>query len=600
MGVEISKLESVIEVKIDEATANLRAHDAQMKQLAQIAGQSGAAVTKAFQGTAKPIQEAGKEVQGFGARLRELLTNAKEFGGGFLSGAAAEIREHFSKTSAAATASSVEVKKATSDFGSALRQSQSVVASYSAAVLNELGKLPVVGGLFSTIGKDLENVSKFKPPKVDIEAQSFNLLAGAVRHSNQEASVGTGIIKDFKLAIGQAAAGNKTLAGTFQKLGVDIVSGLKNPAQAFGQFVKGFGNLPAVEKDAASLAVFGKTAATATPLIEGVGGALSGLEAGAAGASAALGPVGIAIGATVAVAAVAIGAVVGLGKVFIGLAQEGGDLGGKFLDLSNNTGIATEALSRYKIQAEQSGSSLEAITGAIERLERKLADAATGQEKSAKLFEILCVNAKEAAEHPQAAFDTLAVSIANIENPALRANVATTIFGRSGVNLISTFMTMRDEGAALQARMEELGIVLPRDVAAGADSVSDEFVILTGLSEQLRIKTANEMAPQMIEALHSIEGAASEITPVIVAVGGAMATLFTNTVEGARIAVGALKGFALAVAAGQNPAGAALATGFSAGQSEGAKLRGEKLAAFNTANNKDAANALAIEEELQA
>ena len=582
MAIPISSLESVIEVKMGDAIANLRAFDAAEKQVAQSAEQSGAAITKAFSSTAQPIQSAAKDVnnfgaslkqtqslssqfaaavkadfagasresQGFGARLRELVISAKEFAGGFLSGALQEVKEQFGVTSNSATATGAAIKQGADagakslqsitqqarGLGGVIGELQPAVAAFSASAFKELGaRIPVIGSLVQAVGKEFDKLATAKLPNVSAEAQSFKILAGAVAASGKETSVTTSLIKDFRGAVAQAAAGNQALAGTFQKLGVDIVGGLKNPAQAFSQFVKGFSSLSGAEKDAASLAVFGQNAATATPLIEGMGSAMSGLGAEAAGAGAALGPVGLAIGAVVAVAVAAVAAVTAVGKVFIGLAQEGADLGGKMLDLSNNTGIATEALSLYKIEAEKSGSTLEAVTGGIEKFERKLEDAASGEKKSAELLKAFGIDAKTAAENPQAAFDKLAVSIASIEDPALRVKVATELFGKSGANLISTFITMQEEGDGLKTRMAELGLTLSKDVAEGADSVGDEFVILTAVSDSLKIKVANEMGPQLVEALQAIEGAAAAITPVVVELTGAFAKMFTATVNGARV-----------------------------------------------------------------
>jgi hypothetical protein len=450
LGAPISKLEAVIEVKMEGAIADLRTFDAAEKQVAQSAQQSGAAITQAFQSTSEPIKTASKDVSSFSSTLQK----AKDVGRVF--------------------ASAVK-----GDFSGVKQAVQSVLGSG-------------VGDTIAAVGTD-------------------------------------------------AAAATQPIA----ELGSEVAA---------------------------------------------VG------EAGA-GAAAALGPVGLAIGAVVVAAVAAATAAVAVGGGLLKLAQEGAELGGRMLDLSNNTGFATESLSLYKIAAEKSGSSVEAVVGAIGRLEKKLQDAASGQKESAELFNAFGINAKQAAENPQAAFDKLAVSIASIEDPALRVKVATELFGESGSKLISTFITMQEEGDGLKSRMAALGLSLSKDVAEGADAVGDEFVILQAVSDSLKIKVANEMGPGIVEALRAIEGAAADLIPVVVKVAGAFSDLFTTTVNGSRVALGSLKGFASGALSGFD---AAIAGGIAGGLQAGQKIRDERMAAFNAETNKDAANALAIEEELEA
>ena len=355
---------------------------------------------------------------------------------------------------------------------------------------------------------------------------------------------------------------------------------MRSVGSAFASALKGdFSGLSGIIKSISGgkeFASLGASAGSAVAPTAALGAEVSGLASASTGAAAALGPVGVAIGATVVVGLAAVAVTAALGAKFLQLAKEGSDLGGKFLDLSNNTGVAVEALSKYKIEAEQSGSSLDAITSAIEKLEKKLIDAASGQEKSAKLFKALGINAKEAAENPQAAFDQLAVSIANIEDPALRVKVATELFGKSGANLISTFITMRDEGGALKARMAELGLTLSGDVVAGADAVGDEFVILQAISDSLKIKIANELAPDVVRAVQAMENAFAALAPMVISVGGTIVDMFTTTVNMARTAAASIKGFFANASGGASGAVAGAIAGYAG---EAAAIKGEAQSA---------------------
>lgn len=258
---------------------------------------------------------------------------------------------------------------------------------------------------------------------------------------------------------------------------------------------------------------------------------LKGAFGDAGGAGGSLIPIlgGVAVGlAAIAVVGVAVGA--GLARRFFEMAKEGSDLGGKMLDLSNNTGLAVKSLSFYKIAAEQSGSSVDTLVRGVELLERKLQDAASGDKKSAGLFKALGIEAKKAGEDPQKAFEDLAGKIASIEDPVLRVKVATELLGKSGANLISTFITMKEDGDALKARMTELGLVMGTDVVKGADAIGDEFVILGAVSDALKIKIARELAPQIVAGVQSIESSLAKLTPFIVNVAATFVSQFAPVV----------------------------------------------------------------------
>lgn len=260
--------------------------------------------------------------------------------------------------------------------------------------------------------------------------------------------------------------------------------------------------------------------------------------AGSAGATAAVGVAAVGVAAVAAVAGV-----IALGVELTKAAFVGSELGGRMVDLSNNTGLATQQLSLYKIAAEQSGSSVETVAHGVELVEKKFEEAASGNEHLNQLFLSLGINAKQAAEDPQKAFDQLFTSIAAINDPVLRVKVATEVAGRSGANLISTFVTLNEGGGELKARMAALGLSLTGDVAAGADRVGDEFAVLSAVSDHLKIEIADKMGPGLVDAMHAIERAVVDIGPTVISLATTFANALTGMVDKARVAASSIKGF---------------------------------------------------------
>lgn len=563
MGISVNSLESVIEVKMSQAIADLRAFDALHEEVARHAEQAGQRIKKAYDGSAQPAQSAAQSTQKLRDEITQLTAKVKDLETSMSRGGASALESNFKASSDGVKRAGDEIASSAERMTRRVGQSNSVLKESVESVTSEiieswgidgdvanmLANMLVAAGPLKGLFNDLSNI---KPPTeaVNASARAFDLFRGSVTSAGGSTRDANQLIATFKETLLQAAAGNKEVAKTFEAVGVNIEQGLKRPEAAFTEFLRGFAKLDDVKKGEIAVGTFLGEAEQIVPVLNQASAAVGVLETGltsvaaeATVASSALGPVGLAIGAVVAVALVGAVATAALGVAYINLAKQGSDLGGAMADLSNNTGIATESLSLYKIEAEKSGSSLESITSTISRLEKKLQDAASGQNESAKLFAVFGINAKKAAEEPQAAFDKLAVSIAGIEDPSLRAKAATEVFGESGTKLISTFITMRDEGKELKARMQDLGLTLSGDVASGADAVGDEFVILSAISDSLKIKIANELAPDVIRAIQTVENALVAIGPTVISIGSTILDMFTATVNAARASAAAIEGF---------------------------------------------------------
>jgi len=423
MPINVSSLQSVIEVNIAPAISALQQYDTAQKQTAVNAKQSGDALKQAFTGATSPIQAASKEAQGLGVRIRELATNAKEFSAGFISGGVAEMRDFFKEAGDAA-------KKSGDDIAAGAEKARKGLGDSTKATGDNAKQIQALGNQVRSASEAIAAVGKGDLSKLP------------------------GLVQSFASSLSTASGEAGTLASS-------------------------------------------------------------------------LGPMAIGVGAVVGAAA-GLTAVSGL---MFNLAKEGSDLGGKMLDLSTNTGIAADSLAVYKIAAEQSASSVEAVANGISIFEKRIQESASGSKELSKVFRALGVDAKQAALDPQTAFEGLAEKIASIEDPLLRTKVATEIFGRSGANLISTFVTMKTDGEALKQRMDELGLVLGNNVVAGADRLGDELVVLQATSDALKIKMANEMGPALVDAVQSVERSLVAVTPIVIAVGDHFATSFSKGVS---------------------------------------------------------------------
>jgi polyhydroxyalkanoate synthesis regulator phasin len=125
--------------------------------------------------------------------------------------------------------------------------------------------------------------------------------------------------------------------------------------------------------------------------------------------------------------AFSVGAVVNFGKAIVADVS-------KVHDLAQQLGISTDAVQGFKFAAEQTGSSLDAVGTALQKMNQKLAEGdkgTVGLLKDAGLQFATIRNMK-----PEDAFLTITDAIKGIEDPMERSRIALGLFGKSAGELL--------------------------------------------------------------------------------------------------------------------------------------------------------------------
>jgi hypothetical protein len=186
-----------------------------------------------------------------------------------------------------------------------------------------------------------------------------------------------------------------------------------------------------------------------------------------------------------------VGAIVAFGRALLSDADE-------MVKLSDKTAIGIEQLQRLKYAAEQSGNTLDQVTMGVSQMQNRLAG---GDESAVQALKDLGIEFSSfVALSPDAQFRGIAEAVAKIEDPMLRAQVATDLFGKSGREILPTLIAdIQKLGAeapvtseAATRGMDDLGDALDA-VWAKTKSVTSEF--LGGLVTAIKAVTtaANEL-----------------------------------------------------------------------------------------------------------
>jgi hypothetical protein len=220
-----------------------------------------------------------------------------------------------------------------------------------------------------------------------------------------------------------------------------------------------------------------------------------------------LGPTGLAV---TAIGGAAIGAVAGL----TALVKSVADTADEMRDLSQITGVSTEALSGLGLAAEKSGSSLEGVAGSFKFMQKAIADATTGSKEANEALAALGVTAEELRTlSPEAQFETLAKAIMQVEDPTRRMQLGMQVFGKSFAELLPVMKTVAEEGIdPLTQRARDLGIVIESQTAEQADQFNDALTELAAVGKGLAIQLGSALLPLFVDVAKTILEAAVAVT----------------------------------------------------------------------------------------
>jgi hypothetical protein len=164
--------------------------------------------------------------------------------------------------------------------------------------------------------------------------------------------------------------------------------------------------------------------------------------------------------------------------------------GQELAQLSRLTGASVESLSALQYAAQQSGASIESVGTAIQALQGKLVEAAMGSNGAIDAFVKLGVNAAQLAQlSPADQFKLMADRLSQIRNPALRAALATQIFGGAANDMVAMIGKGAAGISALEAEGRKLGVVMAGKDASAASAftiaLSKLWSVIKGVGNEI-------------------------------------------------------------------------------------------------------------------
>jgi hypothetical protein len=157
-------------------------------------------------------------------------------------------------------------------------------------------------------------------------------------------------------------------------------------------------------------------------------------------------------------------------------------------ELSKRTGIAVETLSSLSNTAALAGSSQEELGSALIRLNKSIAEAASGSKEQALAFSGLGVSVQDAEGKIRSTTDVLADiadAFSRVDDGAVKTQYQMALFGKSGANL-NEFLSKGSAG------IKEFGASMSTEFADQSATFNDR---LSWLSQQIQKKIGEKALP---------------------------------------------------------------------------------------------------------
>src|SRR5690625_2885079 len=163
---------------------------------------------------------------------------------------------------------------------------------------------------------------------------------------------------------------------------------------------------------------------------------------------------------------------------------------------ADRLGMTTEGLARMRYAAEQTGVAANTLDMAMQRMTRRIAEAAVGTGAAQGALKELGLDAQALAQmRPEEAFQQIAGAMQNVHSQGERVRLAFKLFDSEGVALVNT-LRLGEEGLEAMAReADALGLSLSRVDAAKVEQANDALTRIRSMIQGIANRITVHLAP---------------------------------------------------------------------------------------------------------
>jgi lambda family phage tail tape measure protein len=217
---------------------------------------------------------------------------------------------------------------------------------------------------------------------------------------------------------------------------------------------------------------------------------------------------------------------------------------GGLVDTSKKLGISTENLSVLKFAASQTGTSFDAVTNAVTRLSKNIADV-TG--KGGPAVDFLRALGITAGTDAYTALEKLAGAFNALPNPMEKAALAILEFGKGGAGTVNLLNVGAQGLADLATEAEKLNVIIDQQTAQRIKELDDQLQAMKAVSQGLVVQLVTGLEPSLsaiaktfldtAESSDKTIGGMSAMNQIVIALAaslieaGGQVRLFVNDLE---------------------------------------------------------------------
>lgn len=213
----------------------------------------------------------------------------------------------------------------------------------------------------------------------------------------------------------------------------------------------------------------------------------------------------------------AAAAITAAGAAAFGLASSTAKAGDSAAKTADKLGVGIEALQELRFAAERSGVASNSFDNSLQRLTRRISEAAQGSGVAKDAIAELGLDAAAlATKSPDEALTDIADRMALVENQTERVRLAFKLFDRDGVGMVNMLQGGSEGLEDMRQVARDTGAVIGEDAARASEQFQDKMQDLKASFAGLRNEIGEKLIPIFVETV--IPVLVDQVIPAIVKV----------------------------------------------------------------------------------
>lgn len=206
-------------------------------------------------------------------------------------------------------------------------------------------------------------------------------------------------------------------------------------------------------------------------------------------------------------------------------------------------GVTAEFLQKFRYAAEQAGIGADTTDMALQRMTRRMAEAAKGTGEAREALKTMGINLRDTSGNVRSVEDVMfdvADAFQNTTNSSEKLRLAFKLFDSEGVDFVNVLSQGSEGLKAMFSQAESLGMVMSNEAVTGVksfdDSLTDLFAVIQGVVNQIVAAFApalKELVTQLVTYVQNL----SEVHGGFKGLGIYLAGEFLNIMQGAGVSI---------------------------------------------------------------